>query len=425
MSALKRVFKGQVTRTRLRQYFHRLQEQLQRLPSERDRQQSQTLKDLLVEGCGQYPQPKVNWRSINKITSGTTFFTAGNLPDDGEASLALSSTGGSSSSVMALKPRTVRQLPAARRVGLNRIGEGMVDPDAKITERYSPSKSAALGSTWFQVDHRKNNTGTVTGMGSGGIKRTGPKRYGASTAINNTSAAATSMSPGKTSATGSKYATLSSAAVTAPGVMQMARAAVLAATRALVLEPHSSMGSVSSASSADSDSNRSLPAALQQYSLGTGEDVVTLLSMHSARNEVGVQWVPFGIMPDSSLLSMLCCTALAITSPTFSATDARRLCYIARNSRRYSSAWINIQALFLYGTRMGHCGVSAFLGMGVQRLSNLTIAHTGGLTHGLTTALGQQMMFKGCRLSKLYIEGERHFGDRCFVILMQSLQVSR
>ncbi len=168
---------------------------------------------------------------------------------------------------------------------------------------------------------------------------------------------------------------------------------------------------------------------LEQYitkSINSGEDIISLLSYKSTMQDPSVQWIPFGICPDEAIKRLLTCTVLAITSPSFSMNDSKRLCNIARKSYKLTdnkaSLWSNIKSLLLYGTKMGPSGILGFLNLGIAKLTNLSIGFTG-ITHHCTAIIGKQLFDKNTPLLiKLSIEGERIMGDRGAVELLKLLQ---
>jgi hypothetical protein len=168
---------------------------------------------------------------------------------------------------------------------------------------------------------------------------------------------------------------------------------------------------------------------LEKYinkSINSGEDVISLLSYKSTIQDPSVQWIPFGICPDEAIKRLLTCTVLAITSPSFSMNDSKRLCNIARKSYKLTDTsvplWNNIQSLLLYGTKMGPSGILGFLNLGISKLTNLSLGYTG-ITHHCTSVIGRQLFDKNNPLLiKLSIEGEHIMGDRGAVELLKLLQ---
>ena len=168
---------------------------------------------------------------------------------------------------------------------------------------------------------------------------------------------------------------------------------------------------------------------LEKYinkSINSGEDVISLLSYKSTIQDPSVQWIPFGICPDEAIKRLLTCTVLAITSPSFSMNDSKRLCNIARKSYKLTDTsvplWNNIQSLLLYGTKMGPSGILGFLNLGISKLTNLSLGYTG-ITHHCTSVIGRQLFDKNNPLLiKLSIEGEYIMGDRGAVELLKLLQ---
>ena len=161
-------------------------------------------------------------------------------------------------------------------------------------------------------------------------------------------------------------------------------------------------------------------------SINSGEDIISLLSYKSTTQDPNVQWIPFGICPDEAIKRILTCTVLAITSPSFSMNDSKRLCNIARGSCTLTDTktplWNNIKSLLLYGTKMGPSGILGFLNLGIAQLTNLSIGFTG-ITHHCTAMIGKQLFDKNCpSLIKLSIEGEHIMGDRGAVELLKLLQ---
>ena len=68
-------------------------------------------------------------------------------------------------------------------------------------------------------------------------------------------------------------------------------------------------------------------SAIQQSmpSAGTVGDKLSIISIRSAKQHSDCQWVPFGIVSDEDVLTMLSCRALAIASPSFRICDCMRL----------------------------------------------------------------------------------------------------
>lgn len=158
----------------------------------------------------------------------------------------------------------------------------------------------------------------------------------------------------------------------------------------------------------------------------SGEDVISLVSIRSVFKDSTVQWVPFGILPDASIIRLLTCTSLVLTSPSFSMSDSKRLCSIARKTYTYEKRtkchWDNVTSLLIYGTRMGSSGLLSFINLGVNKLTSLSIGYAN-FDHHCSRVLSYQLIDKHRpTLLKLYIEGELKFGDRGAVELFKYLQ---
>ena len=148
-----------------------------------------------------------------------------------------------------------------------------------------------------------------------------------------------------------------------------------------------------------------------------------------------MQWAPFGILPDSAILRLLTCTILSITSPSFTANDAKRMCKLVSNIGSVDNdlnPWYNIRSLLIYGTKMGSSGLNNIINLGVGHLTSLSLGYTG-MNHLGGGFIGKQIMntydgpssllsSKECRLMKLFIEGEMSFGDRGAVEIFKCLQ---
>jgi len=170
--------------------------------------------------------------------------------------------------------------------------------------------------------------------------------------------------------------------------------------------------------------------------LPSTSDLISLISFKSVSDyRPLVQWAPFGILPDSAIVRLLTCTILSITSPSFTANDAKRMCKIVRDIGSVDNdlnPWFNIKSLFLYGTRMGGSGLNNILNLTISHLSSLSIGYVG-LNHHAGNIIGRQIMntydsppvslpAKECCLMKLFIEGEMSFGDRGAVEIFRCLQ---
>lgn len=82
--------------------------------------------------------------------------------------------------------------------------------------------------------------------------------------------------------------------------------------------------------------------------------------------------VPFGIVSDEGIARLLCCSSLIISSPSFSLTDAGRLCGVVEKSKR--RLWKNIRSFYAYGTIMGPDGLKEILQLGMSNFQILSIA---------------------------------------------------
>lgn len=197
---------------------------------------------------------------------------------------------------------------------------------------------------------------------------------------------------------------------------------------------------------------------------GNGEDVFSLISQKSVSSDPSVQWIPFGLIYDAAIYRILTCTVLAITSPSFSMNDSKRLCAIAKQPIPHSEEWEphqrqgggpdnivspkvmwdNIRSLIIYGTKMGPSGMLAMMRLGITNLHTLSIGYTG-ITHIFGNVIGKQLMNKppkmpytatikmlsrtdisyqpfACHLRKLYIDSEHKLEDRGAIDLFKCLQ---
>lgn len=173
---------------------------------------------------------------------------------------------------------------------------------------------------------------------------------------------------------------------------------------------------------------KELHAYIQQiYATNSDEDVVSLISTKSVTYESAIQWVPFGILPESEITRLLSCTVLVICSPSFSMNDCKRLNKVICFEDNRNRLWWNIRSVIIYGTNIGSSGLFGLLDIGVSHLKSLSISHVGS-TYQLGQLLGRQMLSRmngvalTCNIQKLYIEGETRFGNRGMCSLLQFLQ---
>ena len=170
--------------------------------------------------------------------------------------------------------------------------------------------------------------------------------------------------------------------------------------------------------------------------LRSENDLISLISFKSVSEyHPIVQWAPFGILPDSAILRLLTCTILSVTSPSFTANDAKRICKIVSNIGNVDNdlnPWYNIRSLLVYSTKMGASGLNNIISLGINHLTSLSLGYIG-MNHICGSIIGKQIMntydgpssvisSKDCRLMKLFIEGEMSFGDRGAVEIFKCLQ---
>lgn len=209
--------------------------------------------------------------------------------------------------------------------------------------------------------------------------------------------------------------------------------------RAMASWYNESLGSLSASFSQKSTSRKtSVPISsalltqgeLEEYvkkSVETGEDVVSLVSLKSVHDDPAMRWVPFSLLPNPAIARILTCTVLVITSPSFSVHDSQRIVYICK---RFPHLWANLRSLFVYGTslRRGR-GLTNMLSLGFVNMHTLSLGHLG-LTSNFGDFLGDMLADSHphkkrstpSSLTKLYIEDEKSFGDAGMTFLAKKLQ---
>lgn len=157
----------------------------------------------------------------------------------------------------------------------------------------------------------------------------------------------------------------------------------------------------------------------------SGEDVLSLVSLRSVRDDPAMRWIPFAILPNPAIARLLTCTALIITSPSFCFHDIQRIVYMCK---RFPHLWANIRSLFVYGTSLNRGrGLSNLLNLGFVNMHTLSIGQLG-INSTFGTLLGDLLADQKKQkktppsLTKLYIEDEASFGDNGMVNLVKRLQ---
>lgn len=159
----------------------------------------------------------------------------------------------------------------------------------------------------------------------------------------------------------------------------------------------------------------------------SGEDIISLVSLRSVKDDPSLRWIPFAILPNPAIARLLTCTALVITSPSFCFHDIQRIVYMCK---RFPHLWMNIRSLFVYGTSLNRGrGLSNLLNLGFVNMHTLSIGQLG-ITATFGTLLGdllidtseQKKRKTPSSLTKLYIEDEHSFGDAGMINLVKRLQ---
>ena len=168
-----------------------------------------------------------------------------------------------------------------------------------------------------------------------------------------------------------------------------------------------------------------------EYARTAGEDVISLISYRTTKDDVSMQWIPFSMLPNTELIRLLSATSLSITSPTFDNQCMLRIIY---NCKKYPHLWSNIQSLFISGTRLCFGGDSIngvedlLRSLGLGNLHTLTVTNMG-IHAGFGEFLGsllddRRKKTRPVALTRIYIEDEPHFGDRGMIGLCKKLQLN-
>ncbi len=139
---------------------------------------------------------------------------------------------------------------------------------------------------------------------------------------------------------------------------------------------------------------------LEEYLSRTeGEEVHSLIGRSCVSGDEFVQWVPFSILPDSSIARLLCCSQLSIVSPSFGLLESIRLCHVVKLSN--NRLWANVRSLMIFGTRMKDVGIFKLLNLQNPALSNVAFSGTN-CTYRIAYFFGSNL--RGYGLSQELIE---------------------
>jgi hypothetical protein len=425
---LERIFRGQITRKRLRKYFSKIQTKLDSNPDEVERIEMTKLEKM-----------KIQYEHIERLCSGTTCISAEET---------ISGTIQLSAEESPLRFKTRRD----RRKRINPVTgryEEHPPSSSTINPMMSQNSSSFLHShSRLQVNHSKSlghvreNEGGDNNASAGLMSKT----MNADTQLPQINsfnfASSTSSSSARKKSSARKGLGSSRGEGSQSQSQSQSQDNTHNNTARSDLSVDSSSASASLPSSSRFTGKKYSSEVIREFAArNPDEDVISFVSYLSVKDDSTKQWLPFGVLPEREIIRLVQCTVLILSSPSFSMQDCKRMTYIIKQNAMDS--WKRLKSLFVGGTRIGMSGLRDLLSLGIFHMQSLTFSNTN-MTHFFGEYLGEQLISSelvkrirnnsklpqtidiktNIKLKKLYIENESNFGDRGFNALVRCLQVN-